>query len=96
MKQRLSNAWAWLRAWRASRWFALAFAANFIPAAISWSQRVYEFFAAGPQSGEQFPGLSTLGYAAGAATVAALMGALGLVTDLVAKSGHVPLKESKP
>lgn len=92
----LKTAWAWLRAWRASRWAAITFAAQFIPNALKWTQQVYEFFAAGPNSGQQLPGLSTLGYAAAAAVTAAIVGALGLITDLVAKSDAVPLKESKP
>lgn len=93
---KLKSLWAWLRAWRASRWFTISFLTGFLPAALSWSQKVYEYFAAGPNSGQQLPGLSTLGYAAAAATVAAVIGLLGLVTDLIAKSDKVPLKESKP
>lgn len=96
MKQRLKTLWAWLRAWRASRWFAISFATGFVPPALEWTQEVYKFYAAGPGSGEQLPGLSTLGYAAAAATVAAGIGALGWITDLLAKVDKVPLKESKP
>lgn len=93
---KLKSLWAWLRAWRASRWFSITFAAQFVPNALKWTQQVYEFFAAGPNSGQQLPGLSTLGYAAAAAVTAAVVGALGLVTDLVAKNDSIPLKESKP
>lgn len=92
----LKTAWDWLRAWRASRWFAITFAAQFIPNALKWTQQVYEYFAAGPNSDNQLPGISTLGYAAAAAITAAVVGALGLFTDLAAKSNVVPLKESKP
>jgi len=93
---KLKTLWAWLRAWRASRWFAITFAAQFVPNALKWTQQVYEFFAAGPGSSQQLPGLSTLGYAAAAAVTAGIVGVLGLITDLVAKVDAVPLRESTP
>ena len=96
MKEFIINAWAWLRAWRATRWASLTFVIQFVPNALKWTQEVYEFYAAGPGSGKQLPGLNTLGYAAAAATTAVIVGALGFLVDLAAKSDTIPLKESKP
>ena len=75
----LKRAWRW----RGVRWFAATFATHFAPTLISWSQHAYEFFAAGPNSGRQFPGLSVLGFAAGAATIAALIACIGFAMDIV-------------
>lgn len=92
----LRRAYGWVRAWRSTRWAALTFVIRFVPDALKWMQQVYEFFAAGPNSGRQLPGLSTLGYAAAAASLAVVVGALGFLTDMVAKVDKVPLQESKP
>lgn len=92
----LKRLWAWVRAWRATRWAAITFVAQFVPTALKWTQQVYEFYAAGPASGHQLPGLNTLGYAAAAATTAVGVGLLGFLTDLAAKSPAVPLQQSRP
>lgn len=78
-----------VNAWKAALWtFVWTFIALFLTSALGWFQDVYEW--ASTSGAEPLPGVSTLGYAAVTAGVAALSGLLAFIVRYAQSKNLLP------